>query len=193
HEITGAGQRLDLAGEDLVEAQVVAARGEERRVGGERDRRQRAPVVAVPHDVFGGQVLGVRGAAAVARKEQRAAPLQRLDVAAGQAGDVVGVVLGHPRRERREPGQARPRSLRRRHWVIPGSPTARTNAANSDSAASIAVPITTKSAPAARAAWACAGRRIPPPTNKGSPATASRQARITSAGTGRSAPLPASR
>jgi len=40
HEITGAGQRLDLAGEDLVEAQVVAARRKERRVSREGDRRQ---------------------------------------------------------------------------------------------------------------------------------------------------------
>src|SRR5439155_23044366 len=110
-------------------------------------------------DVFGGQVLGVRGAAAVPRKKEGAAPLQRLDVPAGQPGDVVGVALGHTRRERREPGQARPRALRRPHRLVPASPTAPTNAANSESAASIAVPITTKSAPAARAAPACSGRR----------------------------------
>ena len=45
----------------------------------------------------------------------------------------------------------------------------------------------------ARAASACSGRLIPPPTNNGSsPPTASRHARITSPGTGRGAPLPAS-
>src|SRR5256885_1296789 len=147
HEITGAGQRFDLAGEDLVEAQVVAAGREERRVGGEGDRRQGAPVVAVADDVFGGQVLGVRGAAAVPRKKKRAAPLQRLDVPAGQPGNVVGVALGHTRRERREPGQARPRSLRRRHRLVPRSPTARTNAAKFKPAASTATPFTPKSAP----------------------------------------------
>src|SRR5439155_8782045 len=105
HEIAGTGQRLDLAGEDLVEAQVVAARGEERRVSGERDRRQRAPVVAVADDVFGGQVLGVRGAAAVPRKEKGAATLQRLDVPAGKTGKFVGVVLGNLTHASNEPSQ----------------------------------------------------------------------------------------
>src|SRR5207237_1013997 len=58
---------------------------------------------------------------------------------------------------------------------------------------SSAVPTTTKSAPARRAARACSGLRIPPPTNSVTPGTPSRQARITSADTGRGAPLPASR
>src|SRR2546428_501298 len=58
---------------------------------------------------------------------------------------------------------------------------------------STTVPMTTKSAPAFRAARACAGVRMPPPTNRRRDGTAARQARITSVETGCSAPLPASR
>src|SRR5690606_23516736 len=63
-------QRLDLAGEGVVVAVVVADRGEDRGVGGQRDRRQARAVVVEAADQFAGPVLGVGGAAAVAGEQQ---------------------------------------------------------------------------------------------------------------------------
>ena len=57
----------------MLEAEVVAGGGDQRRVGGQRDRRICAAVAHVANDVFGRHVLGVGRAAAVAAEVQRAA------------------------------------------------------------------------------------------------------------------------
>src|SRR5207248_225322 len=68
-------ERLDLAREDLLVAEVVAARREQRGVRRERDRRQRAPRgrLAEADDQLRRDVLRVRRAAAVAADEDLAA------------------------------------------------------------------------------------------------------------------------
>src|SRR5579859_67050 len=196
--IAGLGERFYLSREDLIEAHVVRACGEQRRVGCERDSPHRGAIGLVADDVLGRDMLRVGRAAAVAGKVQRAAVAQRLLVAIGDRGDVVRLLRGHATRERRKAVQRLPDSL-----VTAAQRVASTNASSPPSPprlpsspcgpASTTVPITTKSAPACRAARACAGVRMPPPTKSGRWATAARHARITSPDTGRSAPLPASR
>src|SRR5690606_30522730 len=65
-------ERLDLAGEDLRIAEVVAGGGQGRGVGGEGDRRQAAPRRLETHGELGRDMLGVRRAAAVAAEENLA-------------------------------------------------------------------------------------------------------------------------
>ena len=65
-------QRLDLAGEDPDKAEVVACRSQGRAVGGEGDRRQAAARRLVADREFGGDMLGVGGAAAIAAEEELA-------------------------------------------------------------------------------------------------------------------------
>src|SRR2546426_617918 len=201
-EVFRLRQRLDLAREHLVEPHVVGAGGEERGVGGERHSPQAGATGLVADHVLRGDVLRVGGAAAVAGEVQRPARAQRLLVARRDGGDRVGLLGGNAAREGGEPPSA---ALPQRLAYAVGRSQARTAWTNASSAGpvprSTIVPITTKSAPAARAACACSGERIPPPTKSGTagspptpaPPVTARQARITAAGTGRSAPLPASR
>src|SRR6184192_3375522 len=189
--VAGPRQGFELAREYFVEAHIVGARREERAVGREGHGAERRPVGLIPHDVLGREMLRGRRAAAVAGEEQRPAGAQGGDVASGDRRDRLSVFLPHPRRQRRQGREPRAGLLGGRH-----SPAACTSACRSAAEAprsSSAVPTTTKSAPAARAARTWAGRLIPPPTNNVRSGTAARHARITSAATGRGAPLPASR
>ena len=71
----------------MVEAVIVADGGERGGVGGERDRRQR---IAVEHEAgqeFGGDMLGVGGAAAIAGQHQLAAVAKRLRDPLGNGRD----------------------------------------------------------------------------------------------------------
>src|SRR5258707_14174574 len=154
---------------------------------GEGDRWHRGPIGLIADDVFGGSVLRVSGAAAVAGEEERAAAAQRRLVALGDGRDLAGVLRGDLPRECRQAAQRFPDSLETHR-------TASTKASSPPppcGCSSTTVPITTKSAPACRPARACAGVRIPPPTNSGRWGTAARQARMISGGTGPPAPLPA--
>src|SRR6059036_2623056 len=178
-QVAGLRQRLHLARKYFVESHIV----------GERDRAHRGTGGLIADDILGGNVLGVRGTADVACKEQRTAGAECRLVAVGDLGDGVRLLRRHAARERGEAGQRLPNFLDAHR-------AASTNALRSCLApSSTTVPMTTKSAPAARAARTCAGVRIPPPTKSGRSGggTAARQARMTSGGTGRSAPLPASR
>jgi hypothetical protein len=67
-DVAGRSERFDLALEDPVVAVVVADRGQNRRVGGERDGRPAASLAHVAADELGGQVLSVGGAATVAEQ-----------------------------------------------------------------------------------------------------------------------------
>ncbi len=80
-------QRAKLAREHLLEAVVVADRGQRRGVGGERDGGERRAVVDEAADQLGGDVLGVGGAAAVAGEQDLAAILQAGGDAAGDGDD----------------------------------------------------------------------------------------------------------
>jgi hypothetical protein len=77
--------RLDLSGEELLGRVVVGDRGEARGLRREADGREGRPVVAVAPDQLGGEVLGLRGAAAVAGREQ-AAPRSEHGSQAGAPG-----------------------------------------------------------------------------------------------------------
>src|SRR5207247_10416261 len=93
-------------------------------------------------------------------------------VAVGDRGDGVRLLRRHAARERGEAVQRLPNFLDAHR-------AASTNALRSCLApSSTTVPMTTKSAPAARAARTCAGVRIPPPTKSGRSGggTAARQA-----------------
>ena len=79
-DVTGAAERLELAGEDVVERAVVRDRGEQRAVGGQRDRREAGAVDEVAADELGREVLALRRAAAVAEPEDRAAGAQGLAI-----------------------------------------------------------------------------------------------------------------
>ena len=74
-EIARTAQRLNLPREDLVIPEIVGGGGEDRGVGGERNRGERPPRLRVAHHVFGGEVLRIGRAAAVAAEEDRPAPL----------------------------------------------------------------------------------------------------------------------
>ena len=72
-DIASPTECLDLAREDLVEAGVVADGGEDGCVGRQRHRREcRAVPLEATHEL-GGDVLRVRGAAAVSEQEDLAA------------------------------------------------------------------------------------------------------------------------
>ena len=76
--VTGPAQRLELAGEDVVERAVVGDRGEQRAVGGQGEGGEAGPVDQVAADELGGEVLALGRAAAVAEPEHRAAGAQGL-------------------------------------------------------------------------------------------------------------------
>src|SRR2546427_9380502 len=120
-----------------------------------------------------------RRAPAFPREQRRPATAQRGDVGVGDRRDRLGLLFSDPRGQRRQGGEPRPGLLRGRHpaaaWTSAGKSAA--DAPRSSSA----VPTTTKSAPAARAARTWAALLIPPPTNSVRSGTAARQARITSA------------
>ena len=62
----GLSQSAHLPFEGALEAVVVADRGQNRTVGGQRDRRQRIAVKIQPRQEFAGDMLSIRGAAAIA-------------------------------------------------------------------------------------------------------------------------------
>jgi len=82
-QIARAAKRFDLAREDLVEAEIVAASRERRSVGGERQSRQRAAVFGEADGELGGEVLRVGSAAAIAEEED----LTAIRKARGGLGD----------------------------------------------------------------------------------------------------------
>jgi len=83
-------KRMDLAGEDLVEAEVVADGGEG--AGGirETNRRIRAAVIDEAGDELGGDVSAVAGAAPVAAGEELVAVEEAVGHEFGGAGERLG-------------------------------------------------------------------------------------------------------
>src|SRR5881394_901091 len=199
--VTRLGEGFDLPREHFVESHVVGTGGEEGRIRRERHRAHGGAIALIANDVFRGDMLGIGGAAAVAGEEQRAAAAKGPLVAIGDRHDLLRLLRGDPAGECRQVVQTVadsrgvcPRSGQRAASTNASSPPRPPRFPSSPCGpSSTTVPMTTKSAPAFRAARACAGVRMPPPTNSGRWATATRHARITSTETGRSAPLPASR
>ena len=81
---------FNLAGEDLVEAEVVGAGGEDGGVGGECDSAEGCAVFAESNDELGYEVLGVGGRASVAGYEELVAGFQGLGGELGDGDDGVG-------------------------------------------------------------------------------------------------------
>ena len=87
-----AAERLDLAREHPLDAEVVRDRGEQRGIGGEGDRRDRRTRVVDREGAheLGGQVLGIGRAAAVAADQQLPAASECSDaIRIRGRGDVV--------------------------------------------------------------------------------------------------------
>src|SRR5438477_8009673 len=90
HVITAAEQ-TKLVAEDLGEVAVVRDRREQRGVGGQRERRQRAPLFEDRVAELHRHVLGVGGAAAVAHDVEPAAALEGRRHRARQGLDALGL------------------------------------------------------------------------------------------------------
>ena len=86
-DVAGPSERLDLARENLLEAEIVAGGGERGGVGGQRDRGDGGAVGLVADGQFGREMLGVGGAAAIAEEHQLAAAADRVDAGPDQAGE----------------------------------------------------------------------------------------------------------
>jgi hypothetical protein len=93
-QVPGPRKRVDLAREHLVEPHVVGGRGEQRRIGRQRDRPQGRALRLIAHDILRREMLGVRGAAPIPRKEQRPARPQHLLVALRDARHDLGLLTG---------------------------------------------------------------------------------------------------
>ena len=99
----GAPSACTCLAKTCVEVVVVADRGEDRRVGGQRDRRQPGPLALEAADELGGEVLRVAGRAAVAAGQHLAA--------GGDAADARALTRVGDRLAR---GPRRPRTSGRR-------------------------------------------------------------------------------
>lgn len=98
-QVAGTGEAGDLARERVFVAVIVADAGEQRAVGGKGDRGERAAILGVATDEFGGEMGGLGGAAAVAADEQLSAAAEGLENEAGRRVD-----LGLDPRQRVERG-----------------------------------------------------------------------------------------
>ena len=73
-DIARSTQSLDLAGKDLFITHVVGRGGQYRAVGGDGDGGDGRTVLDVAHGKLGREMLGIRGAAAIAEEHDLAAP-----------------------------------------------------------------------------------------------------------------------
>src|SRR5277367_3279090 len=89
-DVAGLAEGFDLAGEDLVEAEVVGAGGEDGGVGGECDGAEGGAVFGEADYELGYEVLGVSGGAPVAGNEELVAGFERLGGELGNGDDGVG-------------------------------------------------------------------------------------------------------
>ena len=78
-DVAGLAERLHLLAEDLVETVIVADGRDDRRVGGQRDARQRKALALEAADEFRREVLCVAGRAAVAAGEDLVAVGKRIE------------------------------------------------------------------------------------------------------------------
>src|SRR5580658_4449461 len=76
-DILRSDKRFDLTGENTLEAKVVAGRGENGWVGGQRQRREATTIGAQPHDKFSGKMQRVGGASAITEKDDFSATTER--------------------------------------------------------------------------------------------------------------------
>ena len=89
-EVAGLAEGFDLAGEDLIEAEVVGAGGEDRGVGGEGDGAEGGAGVGEADDELGDEMLGVCGGASVAGDEELVAGTNGVGGKLGDGDEGVG-------------------------------------------------------------------------------------------------------
>ena len=89
-DVAGLAECFDLALEEAIEAEVVAACGEDGGVGGEGDGAESGAVDGEAYDEFGDEVLGVGGGATVAGDEEFVAGAHGLGDELACGGDGVG-------------------------------------------------------------------------------------------------------
>ena len=89
-DVAGLAEGFDLAGEDLVEAEVVGAGGEDGGVGGEGDCAEGGAVFGEADYELGYEVLGVGGGASVAGYEEFVSGFQGLRGELCNGDDGVG-------------------------------------------------------------------------------------------------------
>ena len=89
-DVARTPQCFDLAGEELVEAVVVAGGGEDGGVGGEGDGAEGGTVDGEADDELGDEVLGVGGGATVAGDEELVAVAHSLGGEFGDGDEGVG-------------------------------------------------------------------------------------------------------
>jgi len=88
HQVTLGRQSLDLPGEDLIEAVVVADAAQQGAVRRESNCRQRTPVFAITPRKFRGKVRRLGGAAPVTADQQFVPAPQGLEDQIGRAIDL---------------------------------------------------------------------------------------------------------
>ena len=86
-DIAGLAERLDLAGEQMLEPEIVSDRRQSRGVCGQGDCREGRTVLLVPHREFGREVLRVGGAAAVAEEEHLSTVAEGRDTDLDERGE----------------------------------------------------------------------------------------------------------
>ena len=99
-EVAAPADRLDLPREKLLEAEIVADRGERRRVGGQRDRGDRRAVLDVADGQLGREVLRIGGAAAIAEEQDLAAALEAGDGGRDELAEFAGQRLARVAQDR---------------------------------------------------------------------------------------------
>jgi hypothetical protein len=78
-DVAGAAEGLDLAGENGFKAEIVGAGGQDRGIRGESDGGEGTAVGDEPHSQFGGEMLGVGGAASIAEEQKFATLLESVN------------------------------------------------------------------------------------------------------------------
>jgi len=86
-DVAGAAEGFDLAGEDAAKAVVITDGGDGGDIGGERKCGESGAIEGEAADEFGGDVLGVRGAAAIAEEQDLVAALESMDQGSGELGE----------------------------------------------------------------------------------------------------------
>src|SRR5690348_3932700 len=86
-DVAGGDQGLDLARIDRFEAEIIRGSGEDGCVRGEGNRRKAEAIAMQANDKFGGEMLGVGGAAAIAEEYDFVILLNRGSGRLGEAGD----------------------------------------------------------------------------------------------------------
>lgn len=93
--VAGAAKGFDLAGEDAAEAVIIGDGRDGGKICGQGERGKSGTIKGEAANEFRGDVLGVRGAAAIAEKQNLVAALEGMDQGSsklGKAGKDLGVM-----------------------------------------------------------------------------------------------------